>query len=52
MVANVNTVDQRDAEETLRLIRENVYNVNRPSEDVFRELCAVIRLLDARLNNV
>ena len=49
----VSSIDKaKDAEETLSLIREGVYNLQRPSNDIIVELVAVIELLDARINAV
>jgi hypothetical protein len=42
--------DEKAAMETLELIADGVYNVDRPSNLVLRELVQVIRLIEERQN--
>ena len=39
-----------EAEKTLELIREELYNTDRPSNLIIKELVEVIKLLDNKLN--
>jgi hypothetical protein len=51
MSAKIKTVYPKwleKARETLNLIREESYNLERPSDKIIRELVDVIRLLDRR----
>lgn len=45
-------LDPDDVEEILNLIREDNYNLIRPSADIIPELVAVIKVLDKRTRSL